>query len=55
MSVLDVVGDSLSPNDVLTMDLPLVMDLVRGKVRLEQAKTKAQKVAKELAMMQGKK
>jgi hypothetical protein len=36
------------------MDLPLVLDLVKAKGRLEAAKSKAQKAARELETMASK-
>ncbi len=49
--MIDVLDGNISVGEVLNMPLPDVLDLVKAKVRLEQAKTKAQKVAKELQAM----
>lgn len=38
-----------SPEQILSADLPFVMDMVKSKVRLEEAKHKAQKAAQDLA------
>ena len=48
--MLDVLG-SFDPEQVMKMELPFVMDLVKAKVRLEESKSKAQKAAKEFAAM----
>ena len=52
VSVLDVLEGAISPTEVMEQPLPFVLGLVRGKVRLEQAKSKAQKAARELEAMQ---
>lgn len=54
MSVIDVLGIN-DPELVMTMPLPLIMDLVKAKVRLEESKTKAQKAARDLAALTSKK
>ena len=36
------------PSIVMSLELPLVMDLVKAKIRLEENKVKAQKAAQEL-------
>ena len=50
--MLDVFDGAISPEAVMRMDLPFVMDLVKAKIRLEESKSKAQKAAKELAQIQ---
>lgn len=42
-----------SPEQVMHMELPLAMDLVKAKIRLEESKSKAQKAAQELAKLSG--
>ena len=36
------------PEQIMRLELPFVMDLVKAKIRLEEAKTKAQKAAREM-------
>jgi hypothetical protein len=48
VSVLDVLEGALSPEQVMKMELPFVMDLVRAKIRLEESKSKAQRAAREM-------
>lgn len=44
MDVLDL----KDPEQILRLELPFVMDLVKAKIRLEESKTKAQKAAQEM-------
>ena len=44
---MDVLGLS-DPEQILRLELPFVMDLVKAKIRLEENKSKAQKAAQEL-------
>jgi hypothetical protein len=44
-----------NPEQIMRMPLPLVMDLVKAKIRLEESKSKAQKAAQELDKLQAKK
>lgn len=50
---MDVLGLD-SPEQIMRLDLPLVMDLVRAKIRLEESKSKAQKAAQELEKLKSK-
>ena len=51
---MDVLGLS-SPEQVLRLELPFVMDLVKAKIRLEESKSRAQRAAQELDKIQQKK
>ncbi len=43
-----------NPEQIMRLPLPLVMDLVKAKIRLEESKNKAQKAAQELDKIQQK-
>lgn len=47
---MDVTGIN-DPSVLLHMDLPLVMDLMKAKIKLEESKSKAQKAAREMQQM----
>ena len=47
--------DWKNPEQIISMELPFVMDLVKAKIRLEESKSKAQKAAQELDKIQQKK
>jgi hypothetical protein len=44
---MDVLGLN-SPEQIIRLELPFVMDLVKAKIRLEESKSKAQRAAQEL-------
>jgi hypothetical protein len=48
VGTIDVLDGAISPAEIMSLDLPFVIDLVKAKVRLEQNKSKAQKAAREL-------
>ena len=50
---MDVLGLN-SPEQIMRLELPLVMDLVKAKIRLEENKSKAQRAAQELEKLKGK-
>ena len=51
VSVLDVLGGQFSPESVMRLELPLVMDLVKAKIRLEKQKSDAQRAAQEMQQL----
>jgi hypothetical protein len=48
MDVLDL----RDPEQIMRLELPFVMDLVKAKIRLEESKAKAQKNAQEMERLQ---
>ena len=52
MSVLDVLGGQITPESVMRLELPFVMDLVKAKIRLEKQKSDAQRSAQEMQKLQ---
>ena len=53
VSVMDILGLN-SPEQIIRLELPFVMDLVKAKIRLEESKSKAQRAAQELDKLQQK-
>jgi len=51
---MDVLDGVLSLDDILTKDLPLVLDLLKAKTRLEESKSRARRQAQELAKLEKK-
>jgi hypothetical protein len=51
---MDVLDGAVSPEEIRSMDLPLVMDLIRAKSRLEESKGKARRAAQEMSKMEKK-
>jgi hypothetical protein len=51
---MDVLGLP-NPEQIMRLPLPLVMDLVKAKIRLEESKSRAQKAAQELDKLQQRK
>jgi hypothetical protein len=51
MDILNVT----SPEQIVKLELPFVIDLVKAKIRLEENKSKAQKMARELNELSGRK
>jgi hypothetical protein len=51
VSVMDVL-DLRDPEQIMRLELPFVMDLVKAKIRLEESKAKAQKNAQEMERLQ---
>jgi hypothetical protein len=51
---MDVLDGALSPEEIMRLDLPLVMDLVKAKTRLEESKGKARRAAQEMQKMEKK-
>ena len=45
MDVLEI----KNPELIMRLDLPLVMDMLKAKIRLEESKAKARKTAEDLA------
>jgi hypothetical protein len=50
---MDVLGLN-SPEQIIRLELPFVMDLVKAKIRLEESKSKAQRAAQALDKLQQK-
>ena len=49
---MDVLDGALSPGEIMRLDLPLVMDMVRAKTRLEEGKSKARRAAQDMQKME---
>ena len=47
-----MLGGAVSPELVMSAELPFVMDLLKAKIRLEESKAKAQRAARELDKVQ---
>jgi hypothetical protein len=52
VSVLDILGP-VDPERIMALPLPFVMDLIKAKIRLEESKSKAQKAARALEEVSG--